>query len=118
MYKWSIFICSSVNNTGTLTCTEIANFGQSTSTGLDVANLATLPNVFKVGTTYKVRCNARMSGIYHSGFVEYLLKVNSPPSGGECTVTPKEGFVLETKFNIRCVGWYDEDRPLTYLLGE
>lgn len=52
---------------------------------------------------------------------EYEKKfvVNSPPfnagdNSSGCFVTPKEGFAVETTFNITCVGWRDEDEPLTY----
>lgn len=44
--------------------------------------------------------------------------VNSLPDekseGGGCSVTPDDGFVVETLFNITCVGWNDEDKPLKY----
>ena len=44
--------------------------------------------------------------------------VNSLPDekseGGGCSVTPDDGFAVETLFNITCVGWNDEDKPLKY----
>ena len=29
-------------------------------------------------------------------------------------MTPNEGYAVETIFNITCLGWSDEDEPLTY----
>ena len=44
--------------------------------------------------------------------------LNSPPfitdSSSGCFVTPSEGYAVETIFNITCLGWSDEDTPLTY----
>lgn len=45
--------------------------------------------------------------------------MNSPPIQLEnaksgCFVEPEEGFAVETTFNITCLGWQDEDIPLTY----
>ncbi len=49
---------------------------------------------------------------------EEKIVLNSPPLIAEgnsgCFVTPSEGFAVETIFNITCVGWHDEDKPLTY----
>ncbi|XP_022777820.1 uncharacterized protein LOC111319280 [Stylophora pistillata] len=45
---------------------------------------------------------------------EFIM--NSFPMRNEvgCTVTPNDGFAVETLFNITCVGWGDEDQPLRY----
>lgn len=32
----------------------------------------------------------------------------------ECFVQPYEGYAVETTFNITCLGWQDEDKPLKY----
>lgn len=51
---------------------------------------------------------------------EYEKKtiLNSPPfiadRNSGCFVTPNEGYAVETIFNITCLGWSDEDNPLTY----
>ena len=51
---------------------------------------------------------------------EYHEKItlNSPPfitaGNSGCFVTPSEGYAVETIFNITCLGWSDEDTPLTY----
>lgn len=44
------------------------------------------------------------------------VRVNHPPSGGNCTVTPSTGRALETIFQIRSYNWVDVDShyPLSY----
>lgn len=76
-----------------------------------------MENVLKIGAIYKIRCDAWRFQPSNAGFIEYKLTVNSPPINGHCFVTPKEGFALETLFDISCVGWWDEEKPLAYLIG-
>ena len=51
---------------------------------------------------------------------EYSVKnrLNSVPfmadNNSKCFVQPYEGYAVETTFNITCVGWQDEDKPLQY----
>lgn len=44
--------------------------------------------------------------------------LNSPPfiadRNSGCFVTPNEGYAVETIFNITCLGWNDENKPLKY----
>ncbi|XP_061389928.1 uncharacterized protein LOC133325120 [Musca vetustissima] len=42
------------------------------------------------------------------------LKVNTPPSGGECSVEPSIGIAFETVFHIECVDYEDKYMPLEY----
>lgn len=46
------------------------------------------------------------------------IRLNSVPfmtgDNSECFVQPYEGYAVETTFNITCVGWQDEDKPLKY----
>ena len=36
------------------------------------------------------------------------------PTGGSCVVSPSEGLVIKTQFQVSCTSWTDEDRPLGY----
>ena len=112
-YQWSVYIC----NTTTHSCEELPDFETKTSTGLRGANIAMMENVLEIGATYRIRCSAWRSGFQNAGYVEYLINVNSPPTNGQCSVTPDEGFALETLFNVFCSGWWDKDLPLSYLIG-
>jgi hypothetical protein len=42
------------------------------------------------------------------------LRVNLPPEGGNLTVAPRSGVALVTTFRLYCLGWVDEDLPLSY----
>ncbi|XP_078077477.1 polycystin family receptor for egg jelly-like [Mustelus asterias] len=44
----------------------------------------------------------------------YHFYINSPPKGGRCVITPKEGLALQTKFTVTCLNFEDNDRPLSY----
>jgi hypothetical protein len=48
--------------------------------------------------------------------LQLVIKVNSPPRSGNCTVTPHKGKALSTTFRVACVRWVDEDGnyPLNY----
>lgn len=48
------------------------------------------------------------------GRSEHHFVTNIPPRNGNCTVSPTEGKVLETHFNIKCPGWHDEDGVFSY----
>ncbi|XP_028400602.1 uncharacterized protein LOC114523771 [Dendronephthya gigantea] len=111
-YQWSIHYC----NGSVHSCQELTDFHSKTSTGLLGANIAIIENILEIGATYRLRCSAWRLRSDISGYVEYLLRVNKPPIDGRCSVTPKEGFALETLFNISCSHWWDEDIPLTYLI--
>ena len=68
-------------------------------------------------TKYKIRVVVTLT----TGFTyaeEITFITNSPPrildGRGGCSVTPTEGLVLTTEFEISCSGWSDEDLPLNY----
>eukprot|EP00062_Callorhinchus_milii_P009951 gi/632954355/ref/XP_007892914.1/ PREDICTED: LOW QUALITY PROTEIN: polycystic kidney disease and receptor for egg jelly-related protein [Callorhinchus milii] len=49
-----------------------------------------------------------------SGTARYVFNVNAPPKIGACSITPKRGIALRTKFTVRCSGFYDSNGPLRY----
>ena len=90
-----------------------------TSTGVSKANLVINRNVLRSGREYRLRLNAwKRGGEDAPGFTEEQFTVNTPPHGGQCTVTPLEGFALDTDFSVQCANWQDPDIPLRYLIGE
>jgi hypothetical protein len=42
------------------------------------------------------------------------LFVNDAPSGGETTLSPTQGFKMQTVYSVRFEGWLDDQRPLAY----
>ena len=50
----------------------------------------------------------------NKGKVTTVVKVNKPPKNGSCDVQPKDGYALETVFEVSCGGFKDEDPPLAY----
>ncbi|XP_020607936.1 LOW QUALITY PROTEIN: polycystic kidney disease protein 1-like 2 [Orbicella faveolata] len=70
---------------------------------LDPSNL--IPN-----RTYTIFFNNNRSGFW----AQYSVTTDMPPTGGSCVVSPSEGVVIETQFQISCTEWTDEDSPLWY----
>jgi hypothetical protein len=56
------------------------------------------------------------AAIWHVIWLQLLIKANSPPRFGNCTVAPLKGKALSTTFRVACFQWTDEDGnyPLTY----
>jgi hypothetical protein len=80
----------------------------------DVQNnqLVIKSNVLTPGATYKFRlyANDRRSELgwedeSGTGYAQINIKVNAPPSPGKLTVTPANGFTLQTDFEIVCTEW-------------
>ena len=52
------------------------------------------------------------------GFATFNVFVNTPPSGGVCSVSPTSGATLSTEFTATCNGFADESSDtVTYLFG-
>ena len=71
--------------------------------------------VYKIKATIEIRARNDVIKEEH----DTIVQLNSLPIMREdinngCFVEPKEGYAVETTFNITCVGWQDEDKPLTY----
>lgn len=118
-YKWSLHLVS---------------FSRDTFSILDVSDAAVKPsksknhvliNISKLHRdTARKRLYYLVKAVIHvDDHIEvegnFSFVVNSPPqrmtSEAFCDVTPSEGEAVSTHFRIRCLGWYDEDQPLTYL---
>jgi hypothetical protein len=48
--------------------------------------------------------------------MQVWVRVNRPPSNGNCSVTPRKGVALTTSFNLACNNWIDAEGqyPLSY----
>ena len=49
-----------------------------------------------------------------SSFASYKVKVNEPPHGGTCQVSPNEGVALTTEFTVECSSWTSSVGIKTY----
>ncbi|KAK3089119.1 hypothetical protein FSP39_001015, partial [Pinctada imbricata] len=63
------------------------------------------PNVLR----YEVEVIATRIGTSDWGMAQMKLRINSPPSGGSCTVSPLVGEALNDNFTVSCPGWSDTD---------
>jgi hypothetical protein len=92
------------------------------SHGLTTYQLGLHGSAFVPGKRYTFRISAWVS---EAGFIagdvadsstSMTIFINEAPRGGHMTVTPSEGFMLQTDFFMESFGWYDdpEDYPLLY----
>ncbi|XP_063998939.1 polycystin family receptor for egg jelly [Pogoniulus pusillus] len=49
-----------------------------------------------------------------SSMYRRAFRINSPPRAGKCTINPRWGTALQTKFVVECSGFSDRHLPLTY----
>jgi len=53
------------------------------------------------------------------GYTSINVMVNTPPSGGACTVEPSTGYTQTTNFKVSCSGFSDDSgKDLTYSFGK
>ena len=94
------------------------------SHGLTTYHLGLHGSAFVPGKDYTFRISAWVS---EAGFIAgevadssttMTILINKAPRGGHMTVTPSEGFMLQTNFFMESFGWYDdpEDYPLLYAM--
>jgi hypothetical protein len=84
-----------------------------TPTTAEVLVLA--PDTLAPGGRYRFTVTARDPASPPGGVSAYVdMEVNEPPAGGAAVVAPREGFSLETRFDLRTVNWVDADAPLWY----
>ena len=117
-YNWLLY---KLQSSGDKYWIEVPSLEDKILTDIDSPNLV-IPgdgNVLENSSKYKIRTIMTLSNGFT--FAEELIFItNSPPriadERGGCSVTPNEGFVLTTKFNISCSGWLDDELPLNYEL--
>lgn len=100
---------------------EVQNLQSYILTNMDSTNIVFSGSrkPLKQKSKYKIVASALLrEDIVEIG--EMVFVTNSPPHNpkGElgCSVHPKRGHVLQTKFNVTCLCWEDEDHPFSYQL--
>ena len=68
------------------------------------------------GKLYSIRITSWFKGGTSQGFAELARYINVPPTGGNCSTTPSEGYALRKMFTVSCEGWEDTEVPLRFVL--
>ena len=112
-YRWSLFKASNNDPSSKPKWFQIGNLRDKISTRLTSRRIVTYPSVLEPDKRYKFVLTAKRRGGY-PGYSEYQVTTNSPPSVGNCQVSPQSGITLVTEFTFTCSNWQDEDLPLQY----
>ena len=78
------------------------------------SSLAVREGVLQAGQDYRFRFtvrDTRYPGV--EGFAQIAFRVNTPPSSGQCSVSPKIGHG-DTNFEMLCKNWVDEADDLPF----
>lgn len=88
------------------------------SSGALYPSLVLAPGALEPGATYVFRLSALDS--YGPGRATITVPVSRAPRGadgsplGQASVSPAQGFGLQTPFSLSATGWLDEDGPLSF----
>eukprot|EP00937_MAST-01D_sp_MAST-1D-sp2_P002556 g2556.t1 len=87
--------------------------------GMSQQNLAINAGVLQAGTKYAITLTGKgVAADEADGVATKSVRVNMPPSSGDCSVSPSVGEAMTDIFSISCSGWRDADpEPLTYEYG-
>ncbi|XP_072050226.1 sperm receptor for egg jelly-like [Amphiura filiformis] len=108
-YFWEL-----MSPTGNVVSNGSSFWSKQTTTGRESAYLVINAGAFNA---YDQIASLRATGIKldgGTGYAEYAISINTPPSSGSCEVTPDLGYALQTHFVVTCEAFVDEDLPLTY----
>jgi REJ domain/GPCR proteolysis site, GPS, motif len=100
-----------------LDSSDSTKFGGPTT---DTATLVIRPNVLEPGSRAVVQIDVRardpVTGLPtgSTGSATIIVDVNTNPSGGSCSSSPRWGAPFDTKFVLSCQDWSDDDSPLQY----
>jgi hypothetical protein len=89
--------------------------------GVNSPFLVVKSDKLKSGASYTFRLTTYTPGVSKPGTADIKVKTASPPSGGQCTVTPATGVAGETEFTFTCNDWVgggaDSGSGLDYSYG-
>ncbi|XP_038045501.1 polycystic kidney disease protein 1-like 2 [Patiria miniata] len=108
-FEWTL---RSSNQT---TAVQTLDWARDTTTGQHGSYLAINAGVFAGSSNEMYTIHLQMQSRSGSiSFAEYTFTTNTPPTVGNCSITPTEGVVLTTRFSIICEHFEDIHTPLTY----
>ncbi|XP_021376367.1 uncharacterized protein LOC110465104 isoform X2 [Mizuhopecten yessoensis] len=86
----------------------VPDFASMTETGVTDQSLVIKEDVLEAGFIYETVLSMSLPNRLKVGRAVMTLKVNLPPYGGTCSITPLEGYAITGKFDATCTGWKDE----------
>ena len=116
-YKWKLSLLEGADEALDDSWTEKTDWEDKTATGLSSSSLVIEAGFLIAGRKYRLQLNAWKPGGEPGGYVIEELFMNIAPSDGSCQFPIAQGFALETEFTVKCEGWKDDDKPLSYLIG-
>jgi hypothetical protein len=90
-----------------------AYFATSTNSAITAINLGAL----REGVNYVFSLSA-LDALGRRSGSSVVIEVNTPPEGGLVEASPMEGRALDTIFELRAEGFYDDDLPLEYVFRQ
>jgi len=116
--SWSLEGTSSgFKNNGELADVTLTSLTKSLDNSGEFYHYLVLDGSYLVtGGTYKFIFSSNYDGSEASSFSQIELTVNSPPTSGKITVTPRSGYSIQDEFTLQTTDWTDdaEDFPLKY----
>ena len=100
IYQWQLVTVDS--QSGQENVTSLTR--DMTRSDLDLPGLSIKANQLNGGLTYQLKVTASPED-GPAGNAAYQFEMNAPPQNGACTVSPKSGEALVTKFAVTCTGW-------------
>ncbi|XP_036427719.1 polycystin-1 [Colossoma macropomum] len=89
----------------------------TTSTGDGAPILVVRPDVLMAGSEYIFTLSVSQSITGLWGSASIALKLNHPPQGGSCTLSPEDSVqLLQDMVSFSCSGWLDEDRESAQMI--
>ena len=94
---------------------ESVDLAANAQSPIDRETLVITGGKLEGGKLYRIRITSWFDGDISRGFAEVAKYINVPPTGGNCTTTPSEGYALKEIFTVTCEGWEDTELPLKYV---
>lgn len=111
-YEWRIYE-QTYDESNDIKWREREDFQQIASTPLNSSAVVIKENSLVGGKKYRLGLYVQTHDDI-SGNSVYEIVTASPPTGGECSISPSSGVSLMTNFKLSCNSWISEDTPLTY----
>ncbi|XP_078665539.1 uncharacterized protein LOC144907963 [Branchiostoma floridae x Branchiostoma belcheri] len=106
-YTWYLYQDSGWHSRNGSLLTEV-DLPPLTTTGIHAVSLSVKQGSLEVREKYRVWLYGVVTGV-GDGWAELVMRTNSPPENGTCTISPASGYAYQTRFTIKCEGWSDDN---------